>query len=227
MPKNIVATFLDLLSKIIDPVEKKSKEKSSPNEDKEQQSHVTKGLLEILYEDGSHSGNGLLLNENGLALTCCHCLNVPLSQIYIKHRNGKNFKVLRIIAKDEKNDLALCLIDTYRIAQKKYYEISNLGAYIEKNAINVSILTLRNGKLVIRDGVSELIRKTVNVEKINRQTLIEMNIFCAKGDSGGVVVDKDGHVLGIFNSGSINGLTGYMIPWENVLIFLKKIPTAF
>ncbi len=227
MPKDIVAKFFELLNGLMDVIEQKTKvKKTAPinrEENKEKQSHVTDGLLEIIYNDGSHCGNGLLLDENGLTLTCNHCLDVPLSQILFKHRNGKTFKILRIIAKDEKNDLALCLIDTYRIPQKKYYEISNASSYIAKKTINVSILTLRNDKLLIRDGASKLIRKTVRVQNRNRQTLIEMNIFCAKGDSGGIVVDQEGCILGVFSSGTENGILGYMIPWENVLIFMNNL----
>lgn len=171
----------------------------------EAKQNVEMGILEILWPEGGHRANGLLITTNGFFVTSRHCVDGDLKNIMVRDFLGMRHRIQRVCCVSKRRDLALVKADFSGeplLMRYKYFREENFG----KNPVQVVGLTRWNGKLVIRGGYTQ--GKTGSHFTKNLSFLIKqisLDMYAQPGDSGGVVVSADGRLIGTM-TGNVIGI---------------------
>lgn len=172
-------------------------------------------LVELVWEGGSHRANGILISEHGYLLTARHC--IEKSDITkARLRDGKTYFLERVCAHSKydntsKDEIALAKIEVPSLPHPKKYKI-NRNFDVQVNT-PVCLMTLFNGRLNRRYGIiqantnSHLLRRRDGcMQNLSDQFIT--NIAGNPGDSGGIIVNPEGELLGIHSNGHIDGCFG-------------------
>jgi len=170
------------------------------------------------------NGSGFLIESNGLIITNAHVVE---NQRHVKVRlqDGREFKG-QVVSVDETRDIAAIKINgrdlpSIELGNTKDLQVGEwviaIGSPLAlKNTVTAGIVSniCRAGKeLGIRDRTKE------NMEYI--QTDATINV----GNSGGPLVNLDGHVIGVNTMMASAGIA-FAIPIEYVQDFLQRIKTG-
>ncbi|MBC7882335.1 MAG: trypsin-like peptidase domain-containing protein [Anaerolineae bacterium] len=149
-------------------------------------------------------GSGVIWSGDGLIVSNAHVVRSPYPEIILA--NGKRLKGT-LIARDKQQDLAAVRI-----------EASHLDT-----AQSGTSTPLKPGSLVMAFGHPLGATNALSLGILHRTTeaWLQADIRLAPGNSGGPLVDAQGHVIGI-NTAIVGGL-GLAVPVEAVLQFLKRL----
>ncbi|MFH0892743.1 MAG: serine protease [Candidatus Falkowbacteria bacterium] len=181
------------------------------------ENYIANAVIEILYPDGSHLGNGLLLTQDGYFLTCDHCLIYPPGIMKLRMSDGRTSSRARICVRDPDHDLALCKIPLsgdecncfkfYVPPEKKLSQpIIYLGRRGERLVRKEGNFTGSIFNTVCHTVVNEYSVKGESIIRCQKYTSTQyyghfnMNIDAAVGDSGGVVITPDGSLVGLLSA---------------------------
>jgi len=162
--------------------------------------NIEEGLVEIIYPEGVHKANGMLITKNGYFLSCKHCLNDGFDRSRIRTFDGRVYPLEKICIEDETNDLVLAKINIKNKSFPKHYRFYNANR-IEK--IPVQLITRWDNKLTQKYGF--ILRDWdpyPNVDGKLYRDNISMNNISTKGDSGGVVVSPFLEIMGFHHGGN-------------------------
>ncbi len=156
--------------------------------------NLENGLIEIVYPNGQHKGNGILVTENGYFLTAEHCLDKKLNSQYIKTFN-KIYRLERICIENRDNDLVLAKVNIKNKPLIKNYKFYNTDI-LEK--IPVQLLIKRDGIINRKYG---LIERDWNLYKCSDGNYYKdnfsLNYFTSPGDSGGIIISPLSELVGL------------------------------
>jgi hypothetical protein len=156
---------------------------------KEVQKNVEESLVEIIYKNGRHASNGILITQNGYLLTANHCTK-NLKGKRIRLLNGEKYKMKKVCDKNPEEDLALVKADIPKECKPMSYKFYNTNK-IER--IPIALLTIKDNKLIRKYGFTQ---KTYadgfSIDKISEP-----------GDSGGIIISPNNRIMG-FLAGTIS-----------------------
>ncbi len=156
-----------------------------------------------------HSGNagvgaGVIWSANGLIVSNAHVVRSPYPEIILA--NGKRLTGT-LVARDKQQDLAAVRVEAPHL----------------DTAQSGTSTSLKPGALVMAFGHPLGATNALSLGILHRttETWLQADIRLAPGNSGGPLVNAQGHVIGI-NTAIVGGL-GLAVPVEAVLQFLKRL----
>lgn len=149
-------------------------------------------------------GSGVIWSADGLIVSNAHVVRSSYPEIVLA--NGKTL-IGKLIAQDKQRDLAAVRIETAQLD----------AAQTGKST------SLKPGALVMAFGHPLGATNALSLGVLHRraETWLQADIRLAPGNSGGPLVEAQGHVIGI-NTAIVGGL-GLAVPVEAVLQFLKRL----
>lgn len=160
------------------------------------------------------AGSGFFINNTGLAVTNYHVIeNCNTGEIQLN--NGKTYRIKSIIGCDEDKDIAIIQID---IKKSKGVKLGN------SNKIKVGDVVYAIGypeSFQLGSVNSTFTQGIISKTSYNYkgQTYIQTTVDMTRGNSGGVLINQQGYVIGITTLMITNGLVDYM----NMAIPINKI----
>jgi len=194
---------------------------------KESMRNLEEGLVEIIYNNGNHASNGLLITENGYFLTAKHCIKNNSGSLKIRLYNGNVYSIKKAYFYGRiEEDISIAKADIQTSCNVKKYKIFNTNNILSDfNKISVALLTRRNNKINTSYG---FINKweCKKVKLLDGSYLVNqfsLNILSKQGDSGGIFISPDGRLVGILAAGdSSNFATGVKILNVLELVYYYK-----
>jgi S1-C subfamily serine protease len=159
----------------------------------EAKKNIEDGILEIVWDNGEHNANGILVSESGYIVTCYHCVEKKLEEKRVIYRN-RRYRIKRVCADDVSRDLALVKIDTGRDPVAGKYKFLLETEIRAGSQIPIVLLCRREGKLQRTGGfLSGWKFHFIGGEQdqyVRRQAT-------GPGDSGAAIVTTEGELAGI------------------------------
>ena len=174
--------------------------------EEEAKEKITRGIVEIVYLNGDHCANGLLIGE-GYFVTTKHIFKTGASNKRIVDYQNRKFEVQSQVFCAKKTDLALA---RFKRPQEEFpgYNFSSLENIAQ---LLPSVLIGRDNGKEYRKGclpTHAKIQRNIVSEKVFRNNILPMYCFSMNsgknGDSGGVFATANGDILG-FMRGSWPG----------------------
>ncbi len=160
------------------------------------------------------AGSGFFINNSGLAVTNYHVIE-NCSSGKIQLNNGKTYNIKKIVGCDENKDIAIIQIDIKRSKPAKFGDSNKVSVGEIVYAIGYpESFQLGSVNSTFTQGI---ISKTNYTYKGNNyiQTTVDMTF----GNSGGVLVNQQGKVIGITTLMLTDGIVDYM----NMAIPINKV----
>lgn len=172
--------------------------------------NLEESLVEVLYEDLQHKGNGLLITENGYFLTANHVeeedgKDCPPAK-YIRNYKNEIYPIKKICQTDEREDLALLKAEIKAEKCQKMYKICNTDKLknFYMGEFPIQIKTRLNEKIENKEG--SLILNYIVCKKLNYTNQVGSDIHVKNGDSGGLTISsKRGELIGLVSNGMEEG----------------------
>jgi S1-C subfamily serine protease len=193
----------------------------------------TKGVVlvntNLGLENGSAAGTGIVLTKTGEVLTNNHVISGATS-IKVTVPATKRSYVADVIGYDMTDDVALLKLEG----------ATNLATATIGNSAKVKVGQVTRavgnanggGKLVVTSGKVLALKQKISVQQDDGEVaplayLVETSAHLVPGDSGGPLIDKLGHVIGIDAAGSGNATVanppGYAIAINHALTIVNQI----
>ncbi len=167
--------------------------------------NLEESLVEVLYPNMTHKGNGLLITENGYLLTANHVeeedgKDCPSAK-YIRNYQNKIYPIKKICQTDEREDLALLKADIAKEKVQKRYKVHNTNKLenFDFGKFPVNLKTRRDEKIKNKYGC--LLLKYGMGREFNYTNLFGTDIPVDKGESGGIVISAEGELVGLLSLG--------------------------
>ena len=157
------------------------------------------------FPQGEKSGSGFFINNSGLAVTNYHVIeNCTSGKVYLN--NGLDYDILKVVGCDEKRDIAILQID---IKNNKSVKIGNsdrvsVGETVYAIGYPNSFAFGKNNS-TLTEGI---ISKKSFIYEDNKY--IQSTASMTLGNSGGVLVNESGAVIGITTLMITDGFVDYM-----------------
>ncbi|MDQ6706092.1 MAG: trypsin-like peptidase domain-containing protein, partial [Acidobacteriota bacterium] len=148
-------------------------------------------------------GSGVIWNSDGLIVTNAHVARGP--RVHVQFRDGRSLQG-EVTARDPRRDLAIVRVDAHNLPAA---EIGNSNG-------------LRAGQIVAAVGNPFGVVGSVTagiIHAAGESNWIQADIRLAPGNSGGMMADAEGRVVGI-NTMIVSGIA-FAIPSNAVEAFLK------
>ena len=151
---------------------------------------IEEGLLELVWKNGKHAANGLLVTESGYFITSDHCVDQEhLSQLQVRDHRNKRYEIEKVLVRGKGDlDIALVKAEMPFIDIARRYRFRNSVDKIDN--IPVALLTRRNGEIVRKYGLIPSFRD-------HSSHFYHTNINCVPGDSGGIILTPTFQPIGI------------------------------
>lgn len=173
-------------------------------------------LLAIQDEDGEvkGSGTGFLVSPDGLLVTNYHVV-ADAPHILAKAENGGLFPVVRVVATDPANDLALLQLEGKSLPCLPLAPANSAEAGT-RIAVIGSPLGLEG---TLTEGIVSARRKLPG----QKREVLQISAAISKGSSGSPVLDAQGRVVGIASFLLAEGQSlHFATPAEKLLTLLRK-----
>jgi len=190
-------------------IQKNWLEDVSPNQSKQ---NIADGLVEILYR-GNHFSNGLLVTDDGYFITAMHCLDSNVSDMSIRLGDGNIYSVHELCGEDSEEDVALSRVKMPNKCAPRKYRFNNTHQI--KKSTPVAIMTRKSGHLGVKYGMINLSWNNKITDMKNGNTKRFANHFTLTtldlkpGDSGGIIVNPKGELIGIVSAGAEDQYTSH------------------
>lgn len=174
----------------------------------------------VVVDENNSLGSGVIINPEGFIVTSYHVFFNPALEVYsrditVSLSDGRNVEA-RLVALDEKNDLALLKIDLENLP---FLSLANSGL-LQVGDVVLAIGNPRNiGQSVTSGIISALLKRQDNY-------VIQTDAAINPGNSGGALIDVNGKLIGINStivseSGGSEGIS-FAIPASNATTLLKQ-----
>jgi serine protease Do len=171
-------------------------------------------VISVLGRDGERSslGSGFAVTKDGLIATNLHVIG-EARPIIVTTADAKRFDVSEIYATDQRMDLAVVRIPANEL---KPLELGDSDA-IKQGQEVVAIGNPRGYEHSVVSGVVSGLRP------VDGKTLIQLAMPIEPGNSGGPVLDRTGHVLGLVTMKSlVSENLGFAVAVNSLKAILKK-----
>ena len=157
---------------------------------------IRKSVVVVTFtgRDGRHQGlgSGFVVSPDGLIATNHHVIS-EARPIAVTFADGQRFDVTAVHASDRVLDLAVLKIDAHDLAPLR------LGDS-EKLKQGQAVLALGNPHGLTHSVVTGVVS---SVRQIDNRPMIQLAMPIEPGNSGGPLVDLDGHVVGVVTMKSL------------------------
>ncbi len=163
-------------------------------------------------------GSGVIIAADGLILSNDHVVS-SADRIYVTLQSGRRYKA-KIVARDERCDLAVIKIDADNLVPAEYGDLSNVKVGQFALAMGNPFGTAKDGAMSLSYGIVSALGKSLQDLEENGDkyygNLIQTTADINPGNSGGPLFNIRGQIIGIntaieTSSGVSEGL-GYAIP---------------
>lgn len=169
-------------------------------------------------QNGTASGTGVVLSENGYLITNCHVVE-GADGISVLLTDGRTFDA-RLVGTDSLSDLAVLYIEAEDLTPAEFGDSGTLRVGDTVVAIGDPLGVELRGTMT--DGIVSAINRDITTGG-RTMTLIQTNAALNSGNSGGPLINCYGQVVGInvmkigdyVNSSGVEGL-GFAIPSTTV-----------
>ena len=177
------------------------------------------------FYNGSSSGTGVVLTQDGYIVTNCHV--VEGAQSITVQLTDDRIMPARLVGSDEISDLAVLYVEADDLIPAKFGSSDNLRVGDAVVAIGDPLGVEFRGTLT--DGIVSAINRDVTVEG-RTMTLIQTNADLNSGNSGGPLINSFGQVIGIntmkigafTDNAGVEGL-GFAIPSSTVKDVVEQL----
>lgn len=151
------------------------------------------------------AGTGFFINEQGLAVTNYHVIeNCVRGEI--KLNNGETYQITKVVGCDEKRDIAIIQIDIKHNPKVTLGDSNQIKVGETVYAIGYpESLTLGNDNSTLTQGIISKASYTYE-----ENTYIQTTVNITHGNSGGVLLNEQGKVIGITTAMLTDGTVDYM-----------------
>ncbi|MDX1566073.1 MAG: trypsin-like peptidase domain-containing protein, partial [Phycisphaeraceae bacterium] len=157
-------------------------------------------------------GTGFVISDDGLVATNLHVIG-EARPVRISLADGRTFKVRAVHASDQSLDLAVLKIDAKKLSPLKLAEV-------EKIPEGRSVVVMGNPHGLRHSVVSGVVSGT---RELDGRKVLQLAIPIEPGNSGGPVLDGQGHVLGIVAMKStVSDNLGFAVPASDLKALLDK-----
>ena len=196
----------------------------------EAQQNVERGVVELVYPDGQHGANGLLVTANGYFLTAYHCVDrAELRKNFrVKTYAGELFPISRVCAYDSSLDLALVKAKIPEKPQSLTYKFFKADQFSPFHREPVVALARRNGNIAYHGGYTkgQFVHALKYLDEHSYERLAICDMATTLGDSGGVVVTRNGDVVGILSGGGVTDVSS-IASWYEALAMMVRYAHSF
>lgn len=181
--------------------------------------------IAVENQDGSGSGSGVVLTQDGYILTCAHVVEDEESGT-VTTQDGKEYPA-QLVGSDPQTDLALLKINATGLTPAQFGQSDQLAVGDEVLAIGDPLGPRFHGTLT--NGIVSAINRDVTLNGYS-MTLIQTTAALNSGNSGGPLVNIYGQVVGINNmkmvstSTTVEGL-GFAVPSATVQEIIRTLAT--
>ena len=194
----------------------------------------TKGVVVVNtnlgLQNGAAAGTGIVLTKDGEVITNSHVI-AGATAIKVIVPATKRSYVADVIGYDLADDVALLKLEG---ASNLTTATMGNSAKLKKGQATRAVGNANGtGKLVITSGKILALNQTINVQQddgevVQLASLVKTSARLVPGDSGGALIDKSGHVIGLNAAGSASvGSTtsapGYAISINHAIAVAKQI----
>lgn len=187
--------------------------------EKEAKDNLEKGLIELLYEDGQHAANGLMITENGYFMTSAHCIHDDFFSGKVQTGDGTLYSIEKVCIADKKNDVALIKAKVRGEEKSIVYKYHNCRDFSSLKKTPIVLLMRREKKFVIKGGYTNGFIKDKSLsrdgDEMLNQMILESSIM--PGDSGGILATTEGRIVGTATGVFENPLIAACAPWHEAL----------
>ena len=177
-------------------------------EKNESEKNIEESLIEIVVE-GQHSSNGILITDDGYFLTAKHCVDKNLERKSIRLYDGQIYPIEKVCAYAPNEDLALVKANIPNKCVPKKYKIleNSLEIMNPLEKIPVNLMTRIDGKIIKKYGFiipfhNYKILLEDEEKLISASNYLRLRISAKPGDSGGIVINTNKELIGIFCYGN-------------------------
>ena len=170
-------------------------------------------------------GSGIIVSQNGHILTNHHVIrNATGVFVTVFSDAGQQRYSGEIIKMDEKLDLALIKIQPNAILQPAPLGNSDMVQVADSVIAIGSPFGLDQ---TVSRGIISGLRKSIRIEKVTHDRLIQTDAAINTGNSGGALVDRNGRVIGVNTAiytpnGAFAGI-GFAIPIKQAKAFMSDV----
>lgn len=179
--------------------------------------------IAVENREGSGSGSGIVLTEDGYIITCAHVVDDQSSAV-VTTNDGKEFDA-ELVGIDLQTDLALLKINATGLMPAQFGQDTQLRVGDEAFAIGDPLGATFHGTLT--NGIISAINRDVTLRGYS-MSLIQTTAALNSGNSGGPLLNIYGQVVGINNmkmvstSTTVEGL-GFAIPTSTAKGILEAL----
>jgi S1-C subfamily serine protease len=196
---------------------------------------VRPGLVDIdatlTYQDESAEGTGMILSPTGLVLTNNHVID-GATTVVVTLAGSRAVYQARVVGYDQTDDVALLqLSGAARLTSVSFGNSAQVS-------LGTPVLALGNaggrGGVTPARGVIDGLNRSVQATDEGSDTtedlnhMLQTNAGIQQGDSGGVLVNNAGQVIGMITAantgaGRVAGTAGFAIPINSALAIARRI----
>jgi S1-C subfamily serine protease len=196
---------------------------------------VKPGLVDIdatlTYQDESAEGTGMILSPTGLVLTNNHVIDGATTVVVTLAGSRATYQA-RVVGYDNTDDVALL-----QLSGAPMLTTVSIGNSAQVS-LGTPVLALGNaegrGGVTPARGVIDGLNRSIQASDEGSGTtedlnhMLQTNAGIQQGDSGGVLVNNAGQVIGMITaantgSGSSAGTIGFAIPIDSALVIARQI----
>ncbi len=196
---------------------------------------VKPGLVDIdatlTYQDESAEGTGMILSPTGLVLTNNHVIDGATTVVVTLAGSHATYQA-RVVGYDNTDDVALL-----QLSGAPMLTAVSIGNSAQVS-LGTPVLALGNaegrGGVTPARGVIDGLNRSIQASDEGSGTtedlshMLQTNAGIQQGDSGGVLVNNAGQVIGMITaantgSGRIAGTIGFAIPIDSALAIARQI----
>jgi S1-C subfamily serine protease len=208
---------------------------ASPMNQAAVEAKVKPGLVDIdatlTYQDESAEGTGMILSPTGLVLTNNHVID-GATTVVVTLAGSRAVYQARVVGYDQTDDVALLqLSGAARLTSVSFGNSAQVS-------LGTPVLALGNaggrGGVTPARGVIDGLNRSVQASDEGSDTtedlnhMLQTNAGIQQGDSGGVLVNNAGQVIGMITAantgaGRVAGTAGFAIPINSALAIARRI----
>ncbi len=177
-----------------------------------------------LQEVVKSSGSAVIISANGYLITCAHVVN-NAKKIAV-HLADRRIFTAKIVASYPTVDLAILKIDNLGDARLPFLKLGTAKT-LKNGAPIVALGNSFNLGQTFTNGIISAVKRRIWSKRDDApQTVIQHNAAVNPGNSGGALVNKYGHLIGLNNAiyskgGGSNGVS-FAIPVDLIIDYLTK-----
>ncbi len=177
-----------------------------------------------LQEVVKSSGSAVIISDDGYLITCAHVVN-KAKKIAV-HLADRRMFTAKIVASYPAVDLAILKIDNLHDARLPFLKLGT--AKTLKNGAPIAALgnSFNLGQTFTNGIISAAKRRIWSKRDDMAHTVVQHNAAVNPGNSGGALINKYGHLVGLNNAiyskgGGSNGVS-FAIPIDLIIDYLNK-----